>query len=405
LTRIRKLLLLGVLALAAPVFLVACGDENSDLDPKQVLIDTFTNDEKVTSGTIDLSLSGSLEGTPSGSGEASISGPFQGDPDDENSLPQFDFTASLSGDAQTPTGDASVSFDGGLTATEDNMYVEYQGTTYELGSDLYGQFRDIVEQAAAQAQAGATGADGATAAEAFDQQCASLLEMVGGSDAACETIDVWSWFELTNEGTEEVEGADTVHIHGEVDIPGMIENVNAAIEASDIEGAEPITDDDASQIEDAVESITFDVYSGVEDDLLRGFDLAVDINGAAIPTEDLGEGESIDSISGEFSSRIGGVNEEQTIEAPADAQPLEDLLGQFGLSEADVNSILEGYTSQFGLGALGGGLGATGAGGSLGGGAAAGGGGGGGSIDDAYFNCIAESKAANPFEECEQFLE
>ncbi len=74
--------------------------------------------------------------------------------------------------------------------------------------------------------------------------------------------------------------------------------------------------------------------------------------------------------------RLGGVNEEQTIEAPTDAQPIDDLLSQFGLSEADIEAALEGYSTQFGIG----GLGTTGLGGStdLGGGGLGGSGGGGG---------------------------
>ena len=409
-SRIRKLFLLGLLALVAPVFLVACGDDNSDVDPEQVLTETFSNDEMVSSGNIDLSLSGSLEGEPTASGEASIGGPFQADPENPTAMPQFDFTVSANGEADLPTGSGSLSFDGGLTATTDNLYVEYQGTTYELGSDIYQQFQSFAEQAAAQA-GGATGAEGATAAENFDQQCATLLEMAGGNEAACETIDVFSWFELSNEGTEEIEGTDTIHVHGEVDIPAMIENINAAIEASEIPDATPIPEEDAAQAEEAIESLTFDVYSGAEDRLLRGLNLDLAINGEAIPAEELDEGQNLEAIDLGFESRISGVNEEQTIEAPADAQPIDGLLSQFGLSADDINAALEGYSTQFGLG----GLGATGAGGALGGGGGSAGGsledsggsaggGGAGSIDDKYFDCISESKSANPFKECEQFL-
>lgn len=399
-TRFRKLFLLGLLALMAPVVLAACGDENADIDPEQVLTETFTNDEQVSSGNLDLSVSGSLEGTPNASGEASLSGPFQGDPDDPNAMPQFDLTASASGEADLPTGSGSLSFDGGLTATTDNLYVEYQGTTYELGADLFEQFQSLVEQAAAQA-GGATGEEGATAAENFDQQCATLLEQAGGNAAACEEIDVFSWFDLSNEGTEDIEGTDAIHIRGEANIPAMIENINAAIEASEIPDATPIPEEDATQADEAIESLTFDVYSGADDRLLRGLNLDVSINGEAIPAEELDEGQNVDAIDLGFESRISGLNEEQTIEAPADAQPIDDLLSQFGLSEADITGILEGYTSQFGLG----GLGTTGAGGALGDTGSGGGGGGAGSVDDKYFDCIAQSKASNPFEECEQFLE
>jgi hypothetical protein len=412
LTRIPKLLLLAILVLAAPVVLAACGDENDDVDPQQVLEETFTNDETVSSGTLDVSLSGSVEGEQSGNGELSLTGAFQGDPEDPTAFPQFDLDASgsIEGEAAAGTGTFSVD-DAGLTATEDNMYVTYQGTTYELGSDIFEQFRSLVEQAAAQAQAGATGEEGATT-QSLDQQCTTLIEQAGGNPDACDTLDIWSWFELSNEGTEDVEGTDTIHVHGDVDIPAAIENINATIEAAEIEGAETIPEEDASAADDAVTEAGFDVYSGVDDRLLRGLDLNLGIDPTAVPEADT---EGVENVTVDLSLRIGGVNEEQTIEAPADAQPIDDLLSQFGLSESDIQSALEGYSTQFGIGGLGttgfggstdlggGGLGGGGGGGGLGGGG--GGAGGAGGISDKYFDCVAQSKSANPFKECEKFLE
>jgi hypothetical protein len=402
LKRISKLLLLAILVLVVPVVLAACGgDENDDEDPAQVLIDTFTNDETISSGTLDLSLSGSVEGEQSGSGELSLSGAFQGDPEDPSAFPQFDLDASgsIEGEAAAGTGTFSVD-DAGLTATEDNMYVTYQGSTYELGSDIFEQFRSLVEQASAQAQAGATGEDGASAVENLNQQCDTLIEQAGGNTAACDEVDVFSWFELSNEGTEEIEGTDTIQVHGDVDIPAAVENINAAIEASEIEGAETIPEDDAAQADDAVTEASFDVYSGVDDDLLRGLDLNLGLDPTAIPDADT---EGVESIDVEFSLRIGGVNEEQTIDAPTDAQPIDDLLGQFGLSESDIADALEGYSTQFGLGGIGSGdLG----GGGLGGGGLgdSGGGGGAGGVTDQYFQCIEDAPPAQAFEQCQRFL-
>ncbi len=406
-TRIHKFFLLSLLVLIAPVVLVACGgDDSADVDPATVLRETFSNDEDVSSGTINLTLGGSVEGDEGGSGEATLSGPFQSDPDDPTALPQFDLTASLSGEAMG----TSASFEGGLTVTEDNMFIEYQGTTYEVGTELFESFSSVVEQAAAQTAGGTTGAEGATQ-PSFSEQCSTLLETVGGNAAACDTIDVFSWFELTNEGEEEVEGSPTIHIHGTVDIPAMIENINAAIAAAEIPGATSIPEETASQIESAVSELSFDVYSGTEDRLLRGLDLNVSVDPTSIEgfsTENPG----ISAISGNFGTRLGAVNEPQTIDAPTDAQPIDDLLGQFGLSAADLETALGGYMTQFGLGGVatppdlggseipeipdsgGGGLEDLGS-----------GGGGGGSDDlDAYSQCILESTSNNPFKECEDLL-
>ena len=48
-------------------------------DPNQVLKETFSNPTKISSGNLDIDLSGSAEGTQSGSLTATIDGPFQSD--------------------------------------------------------------------------------------------------------------------------------------------------------------------------------------------------------------------------------------------------------------------------------------------------------------------------------------
>jgi hypothetical protein len=397
-----------MLVLVAPVALVACGgDDGGDEDPEQVLRDTFGNDEQVSSGTIDITIDGSVEGTQAGSGEASLSGSFQGDESDPMAFPQFDLTASLSGEA----AGTSASFEGGLTATEDNMYIEYQGQTYEVGTELFSAFTDSYEQAVATAAAGATGEEGATSAS-FDEQCATLLEQVGGNTDACDTIDVFSWFELSNEGTEDVEGTESIHIHGDVDLGAMIDNVNAAIEASEIPGAETITEEEKAQAEEALSELSFDVYSSSEDNLLTGFDIDATIDAAAIPDASTS---GVESVTAGLGTRLGSINEDQTIEAPADAQPIDDLLSQFGLSAEDLEAQL-GQVSQLGLGGVpstdfgGSDLGGSDLGGGddlgLGGSGGGGGGGGTGGVDaDAaqqYLQCIAESKTPQDFQDCEK---
>ena len=85
--------------------------------------------------------------------------------------------------------------------------------------------------------------------------------------------------------------------------------------------------------------------------------------------------------------RLGAVNEDQEIEAPSDARPIEDLLAQLGVDPAALG----------GLGALGGGLGTTpGGGGGGGGGAAAPGGG----DTDAYLDCVAKAQTPDEINAC-----
>ena len=122
LTRIRTYFALAALALFAPVLVAGCGgDDSSDVDPQTVIDETFNNDETVSSGDLSLTLSGSAEGDQGASFEANLSGPFQGDPDDPAAIPQLDWTGSLSAEG----AGQSFDFEGGITVTEDNAYVEY----------------------------------------------------------------------------------------------------------------------------------------------------------------------------------------------------------------------------------------------------------------------------------------
>ena len=340
---VSRLFIAFVAAIALAAGLAACGDDNADLDPATVLVETLGNDEHVSSGTFDFTLGGSVEGTQSATGDVSLSGAFQSDPDDPAAIPQLQLDGSASGDA----AGTSVDFEGGLIVTDGNAYITYQDETYELGASLYNAFTAMAAQTMA-AQGGlglgATGAEdaapteGATGAEgATAGQCPVLMEQAGGNPEACDQIDALSWFDLTNEGTEEIEGADTVHIHGTVDVPTMIDNINATITAAEIPEVEEIPEETATQIEDAVSELSFDVFSGAEDRLLRGFDLNFVVDASAVEgAEDSG----VTSAEFDISTRLGDVNSVQTIEAPTDAQPIDDLLEQFGLSSETIQSAL-----------------------------------------------------------------
>ena len=83
------------------------------------------------------------------------------------------------------------------------------------------------------------------------------------------------------------------------------------------------------------QAATVDVYTGVDDNILRQLDLTLEI---ADP------GSSGDTLNLSLSVAISAVNEDQSFEAPADAKPLDELIPG-------------------GVGAIAGGLGALGAGG------------------------------------------
>jgi hypothetical protein len=359
LTRTRSLFAAALLALSVPAAIAGCGgDSGSDQDPQEVIEATFNNDEQVSSGVLDLSFDASAG--DQGSFNASLSGPFQGDPDDPTAVPQLDLTASASGEG----GGQTIDFSGALTITEDNLFVTYQDQAYEVGTDTFSQLKDSIEASAGQADSQSGDAS------SFQEGCEQALEAQGGDPSACD-FDLSGWFtNLSNEGTEDLDGTSVVHVTGDVDV-GQIATDLIGI-AQTVPGASGQVDQaQVDQLTQAISEASFDVYSGEDDDILRKLDLNLTVDPSAIESA---TPVPVDSIDFGLSVAISDVNEEQTVEAPSGAKPLDELLSQFGIS---------------GLGPLGGGgLGGLGGGGLGDLGGSAGGGGGSGGPSDAYLQCV-----------------
>jgi hypothetical protein len=368
-----RLLSLAVVALLGAGLVAGCGgdDEGGDEDPQQVLDETFSNDQAINSGVFDLSLGISAEGDEGGSFDASLAGPFQGDENATGEFPQFDLTASLTGEG----GGESIDFEGGLIATSDQAFVSYQDNTYEVPQEFFDQIKQLSEQAAAQSE------------KQQSKDSSAVFERLG--------IDPSGWVtEPTNEGNEDVEGTETIHIHADADIPAIVEDFQSAVEQSGAGAASQLPPDALQQLEDAVDEASIDVYTGAEDRILRRLTLNLGITPP--------EGESgVTSADVEFSLTFSEVNEDQTIEAPSDARSFSDLETEIGLPPGTLESALSG--------GLGGGLGGLG-GGSLGGGSLGGGGsvpqlpgpggGGGGGSADALTKCLQNATSQQELNDC-----
>jgi hypothetical protein len=373
LTRIT-LLLTAAAALLVAVLLSGCdlfgGD--GDEDPDQVLEETFENDETVSSGVLDVTIEGSAEGEQGGSFSANLNGAFQGEEGEAATLPQLDLTAS----ADAEGAGQEFSFEGGVVATEDNGYVEYQGETYEVGTDTFEQLKRSFEQQAE--AAGATGEDA--------EDPGAALEQLG--------VDPSGWLtNLENEGTEDIEGTEAIHIHGDANVEQIIEDFTTLAEQAPTGTADIPSAEELQQVTAAVDEASIDVYSGESDRLLRGLDLNLSIDPSAVAA---GAVVPIESVDLGFSLRLSGVNEPQTIEAPAEARPIEDLLRQFGLGGLPLGDL-----GGAGIGGAGGGLyDFDGPGGvSPGGGEVSPGG-----SQDAYLDCIADAQTNEEIAACAEEL-
>ena len=337
-TRIRALAAIFALSVVLPAALAGCGGGGGggSEDPNQVLDQTFNNPTKITSGNLAISLEGSAEGTQSGSLTATIDGPFQGDASNSATFPQLDLTAKIGLSSQGQ----SFNFDGGLIATKDNAYVEYQGQAYEVGSAVFQQFKTAYERSVKQAKSGQG-----------NQSASSIFKQFG--------IDPKTWLtNVSNEGDESVDGQDTIHIHGDANIEQIASDLQKI--GNQAQGATGLSPAQLDQVKSAIQDASVDVYSGKDDHLLRKLSLSLTI------TPPASSGASVSSVKGDLSVTLSDVNQAQTITAPSGAKPISGLLSQFGIS---------------GLGPLG----------SLGGGTSGGGVGGGGGPSQAYLKCVQQA--------------
>ncbi|MBS1880832.1 MAG: hypothetical protein JST31_15080 [Actinobacteria bacterium] len=367
-SRIRSLALLATVA-ALAVLVSACGgggsSGGSSEDPQKV-IDQATL-KGIESGNLNLALKVKSEGEQAGSFDVSLSGPFQAGAKGE--LPEADLEASVHGEAEGE----KVDFEGGVTLLSDRAYIGYGGEEFEVDPTTFGFVKSGFEQA--EQESAGEGAEGKACQEAA---------------AALEPADFVE--NLKNEGGVDVEGTQTTEVSGDLNVSGAIDQIvkltkNPACSSS-LEAAGPLPlgelekakDELASQVKKAHAS----VYVGEEDNIVRKItaELTIEPEG------------SKGAVELEFELSLGGVNEKQTISAPANAKPLEELFQKVGINPLE---LLEGGSSG-GLGGLLEGI----EGGTSSGGGESPAGGGGAKVEEsqAYLECLQEVKSAADLQKC-----
>lgn len=306
--KIRALIALS-LAVVASFLIAACGgDSGGDEDPQDVLDKTFSNEESISSGVFEVSLDVTAEGgDDEGDLKATLGGPFQGGGD---GFPQFDIDADLdlNSEAQDFTGSA------GITSTGDKAFVNFQDTDYEIPGEIFSQFSQNFLQLQEQNK-DASGEGG------------NFLSSIG--------INPTNWLsDLENEGNEDVEGTETIHVSGTADVPKLVEDLKTIAEKN-AQAAEQIAPEQLGQLDeltDIVEEAKLDIFTGADDDQLRKLEATLTLN----PPDTEGAPESVDVS---FAITLSDLNAAQSIAAPSGAQPLGDLLQQFGVDASSLGQL------------------------------------------------------------------
>jgi hypothetical protein len=300
-----RALLAAALALLAALLLAACGGGGNDEDPQQVLDQTSTS---IHSGTFDLDLRLETSGGDSpGKLEAKLGGKFQGGGTDQ--FPAFDFDVSLNAEG----GSQSFSGSGGLVSTGDSAFVNFQGTEYAVPRSLYDEF--VTTFAQLQRQSGTN-------------QSQDLLKSLN--------INIADWLtDLKNDGTEDIEGTETVHVSGSANVPQIIDDLKKIGQEAGA-AAGNVNPDEFDQLNDVIESGDIDVNVGEDDDILRRLQLDFELKPPA------GTPGAPDSLTFFLQLNFANVNEQQTVEAPANAQPLQTLLDKYGIDLGNLGNALRG---------------------------------------------------------------
>lgn len=315
-SRIRVLVLLAALVALASL-LAACGggSTGSSEDP-QKMIESATL-EGVKSGNLDLSLNVNSEGKEGGSVKVDLSGPFEAGTKEE--LPQLALDVKAKGDV---SGE-KVDFAGNLTVLTDRAFIGYEGEEFEVDPTTFGFIKSGFEQEQGGQEAGTTACQKAAAGIDFSK-----------------IVD-----NLSNDGSEEVDGTETTKLSGDLNVAGAVDAVLKLSEdpacSSELEAAGPLPfgelESAKQELKTSIKKAHVEVFVG-EDHIVRKFAAELTIE----PKQAKGE-----KVELEIELSLGGVNEKQSFKRPSGAKPIEDLFRKLGVNPIE---LLEGG----GAGGLGG---------------------------------------------------
>ena len=294
-----------ILALGLAFGLLACGgDDGGDEDPRQLLSETFSN--PIQSGTFDLNFRIEASGgDQEGDFEAKLGGPFQGRGE---AFPEFDLDISVKAESDSQ----SISGTGGVTSTSDKAFINFQGTEYAVDQEIFDQYVSTYTSLQDRNDTGNQG----------------LLETLGINPSAWLT-------DLENDGTEEVQGTEAIHISGKADVPSFIEDLKALTRSAGA-AAGDVKPEQFDQLEETIESADFDVFTGADDKTLRRLEGSLEL----VPSEDAPG--TFDSLDVDFELNLGAVNEPQMIEAPAATETLSALLQRLNIDPRRLGDSLRG---------------------------------------------------------------
>ena len=290
----------ALLALTSAAALAACGggDGRSEEDVESLLDRAFRQSVKSASVSIDAQLEvKGLQGLERPV-RLEASGVYIGA---KETLPKVDI------DLRLGSQEAGQTVESGFLSTGDRAFLKFGGEFYE-------QPREDIARANRELRGAGDGGAG------------TLRDL--GFDARRWVVDAQS------EGEDEVAGVRTEHVSARLDSRAVFADLNKLVERSaDAVGGitpgtpQPLTGQDLDKLTEVVKDPSFDVYVGAEDDIIRRISASFEIT---VPEADRARFGGIEGGTLRFSVELSDVNGDQSVEAPADSRPIEDLTTQLG---------------------------------------------------------------------------
>jgi len=340
LSRIRTIALLATIAALGALVLSACGGGGSE-EPQAVIENaSFAG---IESGKLESKVSIVSKGQQGGNVELRLSGPFQAG--ENGSLPQFALEVTAKGKA----GGKDVDFEGGLTVLSDRAFVDYKGTEYEVDPTTFGFLKSSFEQA--QQKEGESAGD------------------VTACQEAATGLDLADFVEnLKNEGSADVDGTSTTKVSGDLNSAGAIDAITQLAEdpgcSAQLEATGQFSlsqlEQAKGELETSIKKAHVGVYVG-DDNIIRK--VAAELTVEPEPAEG--------SVEFDVEATLSEVNEEQEINAPSGARPLEELFQELGVNPLEllegggsggIGGLIEGLAGGGGIGGIGGGSSSAGGG-------------------------------------------
>jgi hypothetical protein len=313
-SRFRIFTLFAALLVLATA-LAACGGGGSS-DP-QTIVDEATL-QGIESGNVDLSLGIDVKGSKGGHLDIGVSGPFQSESEAE--YPELDMSASAKGSI----GGEKVDFEGGLTLLGNKAYVGYAGTEYEVDPTTFNFVRTIIKRRSGGKK--------------------KSTELTACQEAAAE-LKLSDFVEnLKSEGSTDVGGTSTNKVSGDLNVSGALKATAelsedpACSEELRAAGSFPSgarLEKAEAQVRESLKNAHVVLYVG-DDHIVRR------ITAEATVEPPSGSGGGAKSAEIDLDLTLTGVNEEQTISAPGNSQPLSNLFVKLGVNPIELLGLLQG---------------------------------------------------------------